>query len=108
MILGFTFKGDCPDVRNTKIIDMVDELKSFNMHVDVYDSWANSEEVFRQYGIRLTSTLSEGVYDAIVLAVDHSEFKEWGAKRIRSYGKVKHVLYDVKHVLEKDKSDLRL
>ncbi|WP_286239910.1 Vi polysaccharide biosynthesis UDP-N-acetylglucosamine C-6 dehydrogenase TviB [Neptuniibacter halophilus] len=108
LILGFTFKGDCPDVRNTKIIDMVDELKSFNMHVDVYDSWANSEEVFRQYGIRLTSTLSEGVYDAIVLAVDHSEFKEWGAKRIRSYGKVKHVLYDVKHVLEKDKSDLRL
>lgn len=108
LVLGFTFKGDCPDVRNTKIIDMVKELESFNMNVDVYDSWANSEEVQEEYGLKLETDLIEGVYDAIVLAVDHSEFKEWGAEKIRSFGKEKHVLYDVKHVLPKVESDLRL
>lgn len=108
LVLGFTFKGDCPDVRNTKIIDMVKELESFNMHVDIYDSWANSEEVQEEYGLKLEADLIEGVYDAIVLAVDHSEFKEWGAEKIRSFGKEKHVLYDVKHVLPKVESDLRL
>ena len=108
LVLGFTFKGDCPDVRNTKIIDMVKELESFNMHVDIYDSWANSEEVQEEYGLKLETDLIEGVYDAIVLAVDHSEFKQWGAEKIRSFGKEKHVLYDVKHVLTKIESDLRL
>ncbi|MGY0556052.1 Vi polysaccharide biosynthesis UDP-N-acetylglucosamine C-6 dehydrogenase TviB [Vreelandella sp. 2A-K22] len=108
LVLGFTFKGDCPDVRNTKIIDMVKELESFNMHVDIYDSWANSEEVQEEYGLKLEADLIEGVYDAIVLAVDHSEFKQWGAEKIRSFGKEKHVLYDVKHVLTKLESDLRL
>ena len=108
LVLGFTFKGDCPDVRNTKIIDMITELKSFNMNVDVYDSWAEPEEVHNEYGIQLVPELMNGIYDAIVLAVDHSEFKAWGAERIRLLGKAKHVLYDVKHVLSKDESDLRL
>lgn len=108
LVLGFTFKGDCPDVRNTKIIDMIKELESFNMHVDVYDPWAEPEEVEAEYGIKLESDLLEGAYDAVVLAVDHSDFKEWGAEKIRSFGKEKHVLYDVKHVLSKNESDLRL
>ncbi|QNU62101.1 Vi polysaccharide biosynthesis UDP-N-acetylglucosamine C-6 dehydrogenase TviB [Vreelandella titanicae] len=108
LVLGFTFKGDCPDVRNTKIIDMVKELESFNMNVDVYDPWAEPEEVQEEYGLKLEADLIEGVYDAIVLAVDHSDFKEWGAEKIRSFGKEKHVLYDVKHVLTKNESDLRL
>lgn len=108
LILGFTFKGDCPDVRNTKIIDMVKELESFNMNVDVYDPWAEPEEVQEEYGLKLETDLIEGVYDAIVLAVDHSDFKKWGAEKIRSFGKQKHVLYDVKHVLAKNESDLRL
>ncbi len=108
LVLGFTFKGDCPDVRNTKIIDMIKELESFNMHVDVYDPWAEPEEVESEYGIKLESDLLEGAYDAVVLAVDHSDFKEWGAEKIRSFGKEKHVLYDVKHVLSKNESDLRL
>jgi UDP-N-acetyl-D-galactosamine dehydrogenase len=108
LILGFTFKGNCPDVRNTKIIDLVRELKSFNMNVDVYDRWADPKEVEREYGIFLTSELVVGTYDAIVLAVDHSEFNEWGEARVRAYGKRKHVLYDVKHVLKKNESDLRL
>ena len=108
LVLGFTFKGDCPDVRNTKIIDMVKELESFNMNVDVFDPWAEAEEVQHEYGIKLEPEIYEGVYDAIVLAVDHSDFKEWGAEKIRSYGKENHVLYDVKYVLAKHESDLRL
>ena len=108
LILGFTFKGDCPDVRNTKIIDIVEELKSFNMNVDVYDEWADSLEVRREYGIELISELRQSEYDAIVLAVDHSEFKEWGEQKIRALGKDKHVLYDVKYVLNPDQADIRL
>lgn len=108
LVLGFTFKGDCPDVRNTKIIDMIDELKSFNMQVDVYDDWADADEVKLEYGVELTATLDKGVYDAIVLAVDHQEFKLWGEEKIRALGKKNHVLYDVKYVLPIGCSDLRL
>ncbi|MBE0508344.1 MAG: Vi polysaccharide biosynthesis UDP-N-acetylglucosamine C-6 dehydrogenase TviB [Marinospirillum sp.] len=108
LVLGFTFKGDCPDVRNTKIIDMIKELESFNMNVDVFDPWAEPEEVEHEYGLKLETDLLEGVYDAIVLAVDHSDFKHWGEEKIRALGKEKHVLYDVKHVLAKHESDLRL
>ena len=108
LVLGFTFKGDCPDVRNTKIIDMVKELIAFNAQVDVYDSWACAEEVANEYGIKLADTLVDGVYDAIVLAVDHSEFKIWGESKIRMLGKENHVLYDVKHVLDVGQSDIRL
>ena len=108
LVLGFTFKGNCPDVRNTKIIDMVKELKAFNAHVDVFDSWADAVEVQHEYGIQLTKTLKDGSYDAIVLAVDHSEFKDWGESKIRKLGKEKHVLYDVKHVLAVGQSDIRL
>lgn len=108
LVLGFTFKGDCPDVRNTKIIDMVKELESFNMQVDVHDPWADADEVEQEYGLILTQDLIKGSYDAIVLAVDHSDFKQWGEQTIRSYGKEKHLLYDVKHVLAKHESDLRL
>lgn len=108
LVLGFTFKGDCPDVRNTKIIDIVEELQSFSMNVDVYDNWADPEEVKHEYGIELIDDLKVGEYDAILLAVDHSEFKEWGEEKVRSLGKKEHVLYDVKYVLGLGESDLRL
>lgn len=108
LVLGFTFKGDCPDVRNTKIIDIVNELKDFNMSVDVYDDWANPAEVEHEYGLSLVSELKENHYDGIVLAVDHSEFKEMGSDAIRKFGKQKHVLYDVKHVFGTKDSDIRL
>ena len=108
LILGFTFKGDCPDIRNTKIIGMIQELESFNTFVDVYDSWADPDEVSREYGIVLQENLANDSYDAIVLAVDHSEFKKWGEGKIRALGKDEHVLYDVKHVLPVGASDLRL
>ncbi|MFC0117860.1 Vi polysaccharide biosynthesis UDP-N-acetylglucosamine C-6 dehydrogenase TviB [Pseudoalteromonas xiamenensis] len=108
LILGFTFKGDCPDVRNTKIVDIVKELQDFNMSVDVYDDWASSEEVEHEYGLKLISHIKPGHYDAIVVAVDHSEFKTWGAAKLRSFGKTEHVLYDVKHVLKSNEADIRL
>ncbi|WP_462170258.1 Vi polysaccharide biosynthesis UDP-N-acetylglucosamine C-6 dehydrogenase TviB [Pseudoalteromonas xiamenensis] len=108
LILGFTFKGDCPDVRNTKIVDIVKELQDFNMSVDVYDDWASSEEVEHEYGLKLISHIKPGHYDAIVVAVDYSEFKTWGAAKLRSFGKTEHVLYDVKHVLKSNEADIRL
>ena len=108
LVLGFTFKGDCPDVRNTKIIDIVEELQSFNMNVDVYDEWADPSEVKHEYGIELTTELNDSEYDAIVLAVDHTEFKEWGEDKIRSLGKENHILYDVKYVLGPNQADIRL
>ena len=75
LILGFTFKGDCPDVRNTKIVDVVEELISFNIKVDVFDQWADPDEVLREYGIKLSTELIDDSYDAIVIAVDHSDYK---------------------------------
>lgn len=108
LVMGFTFKGDCPDVRNTKIIDIIKELKEFNMSVDVYDSWAAKHEVQEEYGIDLIEQLEPAKYDAIILAVDHSETKEMGAAAIRALGKPEHVLYDVKYVLPLGESDLRL
>ncbi|WP_153445944.1 Vi polysaccharide biosynthesis UDP-N-acetylglucosamine C-6 dehydrogenase TviB [Vibrio algicola] len=108
LVLGFTFKGDCPDVRNTKIIDAINELKSFNINIDVYDSWANPEEVKHEYGISLKSELELDSYDGVILAVDHSEFKTMGIEAVRKLGKKNHVIYDVKYVFGPDDSDLRL
>lgn len=108
LVMGFTFKGDCPDVRNTKIIDIIKELKEFNMSVDVYDCWASKHEVYEEYKIELIEQLKHGEYDAILLAVDHSETKLMGAEAIRALGKPVHVLYDVKHVLPLGDSDIRL
>ena len=87
---------------------MITEFKSFNMQVDVYDDWASHEEVAREYGLELISNLVEGSYDAIIIAVDHSDYKSWGESRIRKLGKQKHVLYDLKYVLPQHHSDMRL
>ena len=108
LVMGFTFKGDCPDVRNTKIIDVINELKDFNINVDVYDSWASPEEVEHEYGVTLVNELKQGHYDGIVLAVDHSEFKDMGIEKIRALGKENHVLYDVKYVFAPGVADVRL
>lgn len=108
LVMGFTFKGDCPDTRNTKVIEIVKELKSFNINVDVYDDWANKEEVKDHYGIELIDELKAGYYDGIVIAVDHSGYKELGVDYIRSLAKEKHVIYDVKYVFAEGETDLRL
>ncbi len=108
LVMGFTFKGDCPDVRNTKIIDVIKELKSFNINVDVYDSWADPIEVHQEYGVELVREFKHGFYDGIILAVDHNEFKEMGLDNIRLLAKPNHVVYDVKYVFGTGDADLRL
>lgn len=108
LVMGFTFKGDCPDVRNTKIIDIIKELQSFNVNVDVYDNWANKEEVLHHYDIELIDELQKNYYDGIVIAVDHSEYKKLGIDYIRSLLKTNSVVYDVKHVFTESETDIRL
>jgi len=108
LLLGFTFKGDCPDIRNTQIINIFRELKAYNAMVDIYDSWADRSSVKSEYGVELVESLTKGHYDALVLAVDHSEYKLWGEGKIRALGKSNHVLYDVKHSLPAECSDIRL
>lgn len=108
LVMGFTFKGDCPDVRNTKIIDIIKELQDFNVDVDVCDAWASPEEVEHEYNVKLTTNVDKGVYDGIILAVDHKEYKIMGVDTVREFGKPNHVLYDVKHVFGPLESDLRL
>lgn len=106
LILGFTFKEDCPDVRNTRVIDIYDELKSFDIDVEVSDPWANPQEVLHEYGISiLNGNAQENLnqYSAIILAVAHQEYKNWGLSKSE-----KQVLFDVKGVLPKEKVDARL
>lgn len=108
LVMGFTFKGDCPDTRNTKVIEIIKELQSFNINVDVYDNWASKQEVRDHYGIDLIDDLKAGYYDGIVIAVDHSDYKELGVDYIRSLAKDNHVVYDVKYVFAEGETDLRL
>ncbi len=108
LVLGFTFKGDCPDIRNTKIIDIIKELKSFNINVDVYDDWADKQEALDHYNIELIDTLHRNYYDGVVVAVDHSDYKAMGIGEIRALAKSNHVVYDVKHVFEEEETDIRL
>lgn len=108
LIMGFTFKENCPDLRNTKIIDIVNELAEFNISVDVYDPWVDASEAMHEYGIAPVVELQNNTYDGIVLAVAHQEFHAMGAENIRALGKVEHVLYDLKYLLDASQSDLRL
>ena len=108
LVLGFTFKGDCPDTRNTKVIDIIKELQSFNINVDVYDDWADKQEVIGHYDIELIDKLQHNHYDGIIVAVDHSDYKKMGIDAIRALAKSNHVIYDVKHVFEEKETDIRL
>ena len=108
LILGLTFKENCPDIRNTRVIDIVSELKAKNCAVDVYDPWVDEREVESEFGFLTISELTEGQYDGIVIAVAHNEFKNMDADRIRSLGKASTVIYDLKYVLTEDQADLRL
>jgi UDP-N-acetyl-D-galactosamine dehydrogenase len=108
LVLGFAFKENCPDLRNTRVIDIVRELEQSAARVDVYDSWVNVDDSAREYGVRPVSSLEDGVYDAVIVAVAHDEFREWGAERIRAFGRGGAVLYDVKSVLPQAAVDGRL
>lgn len=108
LVMGLTFKENCPDLRNTKVVDIVRELAEYNIAVDVYDPWVSVEEAQHEYGLTPISAPVEGNYDAVVLAVAHNEFKELGANKIRAFGKLESVIYDLKFILDKSDSDLRL
>lgn len=108
LVMGLTFKENCPDLRNTRIVDIVKELGDYNVAVDVYDPWVDAEEAVHEYGITPVAELEEGKYDAVILGVAHHQFTEMGAAGIRKLGKPEHILYDLKYVLSPAESDLRL
>jgi UDP-N-acetyl-D-galactosamine dehydrogenase len=108
LICGLAFKENCPDLRNSKVVDIVNELKRFNAKVDIYDPWADAAVAQREYGIRPIRMPKAACYDAIVLAVGHDEFKALGVRKIRGWAKAAHVLYDVKYLFAPDQTDGRL
>ncbi|CUR48407.1 UDP-glucose dehydrogenase [Alloalcanivorax xenomutans] len=108
LMMGLTFKENCPDLRNTRVVDVVQELKDYNIEVDVYDPWIDADEAYHEYGIQPIDKPQIASYDGIVMAVAHDQFKEMGATAIRELGKELHVLYDLKYTLPKEAVDRRL
>jgi len=108
LVMGLGFKEDCPDLRNTKVTDLLDELSPYNVNVDVYDPWVNHKEALAEYDIKLITAPEQNHYDAIVIAVAHKEFIAMGAEQIHLLGKNNHVLYDIKYVLNGADADGRL
>ncbi|WP_133136277.1 Vi polysaccharide biosynthesis UDP-N-acetylglucosamine C-6 dehydrogenase TviB [Legionella rowbothamii] len=108
LVMGLTFKENCPDIRNTRVIDIINELKEYNVAVDVCDPWAAAEDVAHEYNLSLLEQPEQQAYDGIVIAVAHQQFKDMGITAIRSFGKAQHVLYDLKYLFRADRSDLRL
>ncbi|MFQ5542956.1 MAG: Vi polysaccharide biosynthesis UDP-N-acetylglucosamine C-6 dehydrogenase TviB [Nitrospiria bacterium] len=108
LVLGMTFKENCPDIRNTRVIDIVNEFKQYHAEVDLYDPWADAEEVVEEYGIRLVSNPQENYYDAIVVAVAHDQFKAWNKDELMRFAKPGNVIYDIKHIFNASWVDGRL
>ncbi len=108
LVLGLTFKENTPDLRNTRVVDIVTELAAYGLQVDVHDPWIDPAEAKHEYGIDATGDPQTDAYDGIVLAVAHDNFRELGAKGIHAYGKLDHVLFDLKSILDQSESDLRL
>ncbi|CAE7323468.1 vipA [Symbiodinium microadriaticum] len=108
LVMGLAFKENCPDIRNTKVIDVVSELQDFGLIVDVHDPWVLPGEAGEEYGLSVIDAPQAGQYDGVILAVAHDQFKMMGASAIRALGKPNHVLYDLKYVLPAGDSDLRL
>jgi UDP-N-acetyl-D-glucosamine/UDP-N-acetyl-D-galactosamine dehydrogenase len=108
LVLGLTFKENCPDIRNTKVVDILAELKEYGMQPDVFDPWVDTQEAEHEYDLTLVKKPKDAGYDAVILAVAHQQFRQLGANGIRAFGKTAHVLYDLKYVLSVDQSDLRL
>ncbi|MFC6382323.1 Vi polysaccharide biosynthesis UDP-N-acetylglucosamine C-6 dehydrogenase TviB [Psychrobacter glacincola] len=108
LILGLSFKENCPDVRNTKVIDIVHGLQEYNIEVDVYDPWVDITAAQREYGFTPIDEPKANHYDAIILAVAHQQFIQMGIDNIRTLGKDDHVLYDLKYIFNKEDTDIRL
>ncbi|MCV6587889.1 MAG: Vi polysaccharide biosynthesis UDP-N-acetylglucosamine C-6 dehydrogenase TviB [Marinobacterium sp.] len=108
LILGLSFKENCPDIRNTRVVDLLDEFRDYQIEVDIHDPWVDPADARHEYGIELTEQLHNGHYDAVVLAVNHQQFQQMGPDAIHDLGRKKHVLFDVKSALPVACSDGRL
>ncbi len=108
LVMGLTFKENCPDIRNSKVVDVVRELEKYGAKVDVYDPWAVTAEALHEYGIRPIRRLKPGNYDAVVMGVAHDEFRRMGIAGVRGLGRKNHVLYDIKYLFKADEVDGRL
>ena len=108
LILGLTFKENCPDLRNTRVVDVVAELSEYGIAVDVHDPLADPAEALAEYGLTLTAAPGQGAYDAVILAVAHEEYRAAGVEALRAYGAATHVFCDIKSVFPAGQSDLRL
>lgn len=108
LVMGLAFKENCPDLRNTRVVDIIKELEDYDCQVDVYDPWVSAEEAMHEYGISTTPQPRPSSYDAIIVAVAHDQFREMGVEVIRALGTPSHVLYDLKYLFPVQASDLRL
>jgi len=108
LVLGLTFKENCPDLRNTRVVDIVAELNEFHATVDVHDPWADPADALAEYGLRLVGEPAPGAYDAVIVAVAHDQFRQQGADAIRALVKPAGVIFDVKHLLPREAVDVRL
>ena len=108
LVLGLTFKENCPDLRNTKVVDIVSEMLSYGMSVDVHDPWVDAAEAREEYGLDLVNAPDKGAYDVVIIAVAHEQFRALGEQGIKAFGKDTSVLYDIKYVLPPDAVDDRL
>jgi UDP-N-acetyl-D-galactosamine dehydrogenase len=108
LVMGLTFKENCPDVRNSRIVDVVRELDKFGAKVDVYDPWVDAAEARHEYGLAPVRRLRRGSYDAIVMGVAHQQFRDMGIAKVRALARRRHVLYDIKYVFERQQVDGRL
>lgn len=108
LVMGLTFKENCPDLRNTRVIDILKELSQYEVQADVFDPWVSIEDAQQAYGITLVRQPELAAYDATIIAVAHDYFKAMGAPALRAFGKPEHVLFDLKYLLPANASDLRL
>ncbi|WP_168405052.1 Vi polysaccharide biosynthesis UDP-N-acetylglucosamine C-6 dehydrogenase TviB [Acinetobacter indicus] len=108
LVMGLSFKENCPDVRNTKIVDMVNALKEYSLNIDIYDPWVNESEVLHEYGLMPIKDIKKQTYDAIVIAVSHDEFRELGIEKIKEFGCENCVIYDLKYSFDKTATTIRI
>jgi UDP-N-acetyl-D-galactosamine dehydrogenase len=108
LVMGLTFKENCPDTRNTRVVDVISELEANECNVDVYDPWVNPDETMREHSIEVIKKPQNNKYDAIVLTVAHDVFKKMKINKIKEFGKNNHVLYDVKYIFKPSQTDGRL
>jgi UDP-N-acetyl-D-galactosamine dehydrogenase len=108
LVMGVTFKENCPDSRNSKVVDVIHELERHGAHVDTWDPWADPKVVQHEYGIKMIPAPKQGRYDVIVMAVAHEQFRKMGIRAVKRLAKPRHVLFDIKHVFKASQTDGRL